>query len=173
MRVTQRSIARVPRIESDVLDEWHWDTLQQKHRELLEYVRDDEIGTEAIAYYDLNMRELTKYKGKPGAASVLPSEIFQPHYVMHSHPDGCTFSIGDVAKFLGDENALGISAVGNDGSLFTLEKRPNYDVSAVAYYFSTVEHEMPDPQKDPCEMVRFMENFCNHMNGCGFIYRKR
>lgn len=173
MKVTDESIATIPRIESDILNYRYWNTLQQKHRELLEFIRYDEPGTEAVAYYSLDMRELAKYKGPSGAESVPSRIVPELHYIMHTHPYGGTFSLTDVAKFLGSENTLGISAVGNDGSLFTLEKLQSYDVSAVGRYYNDVKHKKPNSETDPDGAVRFMEEFCEYMNGHGFIYRRR
>ena len=170
MRVTDESIARVPRIESDVLDERHWDTLQQKHRELLEYIRDDEFGTEAIAYYDFNMRELTKYKGPPGAGQVPSTRFNVPHIVMHTHPDGRTFTQRDVRRFLSNDNMLTLSAVGNDGSLYLLEKMPNFNLDAADYMFAK-ESLNDEYYESPEKYVELMETFLGQLSSAGIRYK--
>jgi len=172
VKVTEESIARVPRMESGVLPERHWDTLQQKHRALLAFIRDDEPGTEAIAYYTLDMRELARYKGEQGAGYVSSTRYGVPHIAMHTHPDGKIFTLDDIRPFIQNENTMFMSAVGNDGSLYTLEKIKKFIASEVVHCYIDALKTIPDPRAGMDEHLQFLEQFYTSIQKYGFKFRK-
>ncbi|GHV08230.1 hypothetical protein FACS1894217_10330 [Clostridia bacterium] len=122
MKITDESIAKVPLVESGIVRQSKWGELQQAHKDLLEHVRDDPIGTEAVAYYSLDMELLTRHKGDAGVGMVEPRWISAPHIIIHNHPGGKTFSGQDFLTFMNNDMSLSISAVGNNGNVFVLEK---------------------------------------------------
>ena len=172
MMVTDESIARVPRIESDVLDERHWDTLQQKHRELLAFIRDDEFGTEAIAYYTMDMQQLAKDKGEPGAWRVFPKNFDVPHIVMHTHPAGGPFSLNDFHPFITNQNTMMMCAVGHDISVYTLEKLPGFEAANAIHTIIDAARKAPDPRIDLNGHIEFVIEVYKSIQKYGFVYRE-
>ena len=163
---------RVPRIESSALGGMHSDWLQQKHRELLSYVKDDLPGTEAVAYYGLDLNELSKYKGAPGGFSVPSMQFDVPHIALHTHPDCLTFSAGDLDRFMLSDNMRLITAVGNDGSLYYMEKTAKFDfVEAYRDYRYAIDMS-PDYKDSPEKYSEFIDSYLTSQGNVGIIYGK-
>jgi len=51
----------------------------------------------------------------------------EPHILIHSHPSGGTFSHTDLQNFVFRENLMTMTAVGNNGQVYMLSKREQYD----------------------------------------------
>lgn len=132
--ITAKSIKAVKPVTSSVLNKKQCKQLADKQRHLLEFVKDEPVGTEAIAYYDMDFKELAKYKGKIG--KVQSSSFKKEHITIHNHPDGNTFSHPDVEKFINNPSTKIMSAVGNNGSVFVLEKTKNYNGIAYSIYYN-------------------------------------
>ena len=175
MRVTDESIARVPRITSDVLDERHWDTLQQKHRELLESIRDAVVGTERIVAFDLNMIELGDAIGIPGNNRVSIKNFPEQHILIHNHADNNTFSFNDFESFVKRPSRLSIQAVGNGGAVFVLDKLPGYDAAgAIHKYLATIDQveEAMLQGLGNSKIMDAIEQFYRSLTENGFTYRR-
>jgi hypothetical protein len=172
VEITESGIERVPVVESSVLTEEYWETLRNEQRELLRFVRDDEPGTEAAAYYTMDMRLLSRYKGVPGAGHVYPTDFDVPHIVMHNHPYGMTFSLNDFHPFISNANTIIMRAVGNDGAVYSLEKLPDYEAASAIHAFIEAVKKAPDPVSDIEEYIRYTEKTYTAMLQYGFVYRK-
>jgi len=175
LRVTDESVARVPRIESDVLDERHWDTLQQKHRALLEAVRDLPIGTECMMAFDLSMNQLGDAIGLPGDHSVSMKRYKTPHILIHNHADSSPLSLDDFESFVIRPGTLSLTAVGHDGTVSILEKLPGYDTAGVRHKYmgtiSNLEAALSNGEQHG-EVSNITEQFLSSLSEYGFRYRR-
>ena len=172
MNITDDNVARVPLVESDVVPKQHWETLRQKHQELLTFVKDDTPGTEAIAYYSLRMRELAKYKGEQGAGIVFGSRFNIPHIAIHTHPDGETFTLQDITRLIMSDNMLALSAVGNNGVVYWLEKEANADLGGAKALLSIEFLKKSDYLSSPERYIALVEEFLNSLKAYGVNYEK-
>lgn len=123
--ITDKAISSVKPVNSGILSKKQQKQLAKKHKELLQYVKSNEVGTEAIAYYDMNLKELARYKGKIG--HVDGRTIKGAHIAMHNHPSGNTFTHTDIVSFINDGEMTMLTAVGNNGKVFVLEKTKEFD----------------------------------------------
>ena len=170
--ITDESIERIPIIESDVLPERYWETLRSEQQELLRYVRDDELGTEAVAYYTMDITMLGRYKGLPGARQVFPTRYDVPHIVVHNHPDGRTLSINDFIPFIDNPMTKIMCAVGNNGTVYTLEKLPEFEAANAVRVFMDAHVNILDPKITLIEHIEYTETFYTSTVKYGFLYRK-
>ncbi len=170
MRVTDESIEKVPAIKSAFIGPKHEEQLRSAHQDLLRYIRGDVPGTEAIAYYTKDFVQLARYKGDSGANAVFPTNFSTPHFLMHNHPDGGTFSPNDFYGFIKNGNTGLMTAVGNDGSLYYLEKTQYYNASAALRKYIGLVDEIKESSLDWESVNRLMEGFLESLTEDGFIY---
>lgn len=125
MAINDKAISAVKPVKSNILSKHQQKQLAKKHKDLLTYVQDDPVGTEAIAYYDMNFKELARYKGKIG--HVDGRAVKGKHIAIHNHPSGNTFTHTDIRSFILNPDMAMLTAVGNDGKVFALEKSIHFN----------------------------------------------
>lgn len=123
--ITEEAIRRVPKVVPEGWSSQRAGALQEAHRDLLRFVKDQPVGTEAGAIYSPDMKLLER---RMGAAH----EIRMPHYsgehiLIHNHPDGLIFSGADIGKFILSRSMEILTAIGNDGTLYVIQKTLMYD----------------------------------------------
>lgn len=171
MPITPSAIQRVPLVKTRALDDEGNKSLRKAHRELLRSLQDAVPGTEAVAYYDMDMRPITAYKG--GMWGVPGSTIGNPHIVMHNHPSGETFSGRDIDTFLQAPDEVILTAVGNGGQLHVIERLEDYDTAGFMHYMQELEARHPDYKVTPEGYVAFMDELLRGAIKYGFRYIKR
>lgn len=128
--ITDENISKVPKFNvfgSDELSAKH----QQHCKELLEKVKSDlsaKAGTEYSIVYDSDFNPIPSYgyqKGGQRSAPIYDPGI--PHHALHNHGSGETFSYDDLIKFSDNKNMLSLTAVGNVGSLYVIQKEDTVD----------------------------------------------
>lgn len=143
--VTMESIKRVQAVPSTVLTEDAQHRLAGAHKQLLAQVARKPLGTEAAECYTLDMQRLAPISyGVPGAGRIRVPDFDQPYILVHNHPNGSTFSAGDIRQLLNRENLRILTAAGNDGSVYTVEKVAGYNPQNAKAVLSEVFEKHPD-----------------------------
>lgn len=125
--ITEEAIQRVPLVRPERWTEEQAVKLQDAHRELLQSVIDKPVGTEAGAIYSPDMKLLERRAGDDAMQQISMPRYDEPHILIHSHPSGGTFSHTDLQNFVFRENLMTMTAVGNNGQVYMLSKREQYD----------------------------------------------
>lgn len=125
--ITEEAIQRVPLVQPDGWSIEQAERLQTAHRDLLRAVMDKPVGTEAGAVYTPDMRLIAREIGEDADQRIVVSRWSEPHIFIHNHPSGATFSYTDLTSFLGDDQMLGLTAIGNNGNLYMAFKQSDYD----------------------------------------------
>ena len=125
--VTDEIIENVPLIRFEGTKEGFDEAIQQGHKDLLSDVQSLDLGVEAGRVYDLNGRLLWSDHGTADHSSINIPDFVEPHFVMHNHPDDLIFSDDDLMRFIGRSSQEFISAFGNGGSYYVLQKTESYD----------------------------------------------
>ena len=128
------------------------------------------LGTEAGATYDLSMKPLHKVIGEDKAAKVFIPKETVPHIAMHTHPTGGTFTHTDLRLFAKDDNMKMLTAVGNNGAVYAVEKTDKYRYVEFMQYMSMVEKRHPRYLKSPIEYGEFMQDFLGGIDSYGIKY---
>lgn len=164
--IKKQSIKAVKPVDSSILDKRQQKQLAEKHKQLLEYVKDDPVGTEAIAYYDMNLKELAKYKGKIG--HVDGRLVVGEHIAIHNHPSGNIFTHTDIRRFIETPDLMLLSAVGNNGKVYTIEKTKDFDgFSASAKVIKIIEKFDSCKYNSVDEYLEDMERLLKEADGFG------
>lgn len=170
--ITDEAIERIPVVECDALTHEQAGLLAQRHRELLEFVRGAPPGMEAIYYCDMELNVLSRHIGRQ-VGKVQATRINVPHIIMHNHPSGLTFTHNDVQQFVKNPSTRIVSAVGNNGNVYLLEKMPDFSVTAFQNYCLVVAKAHPDFMKSPENYLAFIEDLLKGAGAHGLIYQKK
>lgn len=127
VQITDESIGRVPLIQPEGWTEERAKKLQEANRELLRYVKDKPVGTE-VAFVLNESAEIISDPIDGELDKVTVPEFNVPHIVIHNHPDCLIFSGADLIKFVMRSDAIGIEAIGNDGTtVYAMFKKSDFD----------------------------------------------
>lgn len=154
--VTEQSIEAVQPFTCRVLDEAGQQALARAHRELLQAAAAHPVGTEVACCYGLDMQPLSKIiiSGKQGRVRIPDQDV--PYIAAHTHPSGLTFSPSDIRRFALRENMRMLTAVGNDGTVYAIEKTAQFDWSGLLALFRDSEIRLA-AAKDPKELQEIMQ----------------
>lgn len=140
--VTEKSIKAVRPFVCRTLDEAGRQALARAHQELLREAAAHPVGTEAARCYGMDMRPLgeTIISGQKGRVRIPDQDV--PYIAIHTHPSGMTFSPGDVRGFATRENMRMLTAVGNDGTVYAIEKTLQFDRNRILALFHDAENRL-------------------------------
>lgn len=158
--ITERSIQAVQPFACHTLDETGQQALARAHRDLLQEASTRPVGTEVARCYGLDMRPLgeTIIGGQQGRVRILDQKL--PYIAAHTHPSGLTFSPNDIRGFATRENMRMLTAVGNDGTVYSIEKTPQFDKNGVLALFRNAETrlaQLHDPQEASATMQQLLK----------------
>ena len=141
--ITAQSIQHIQPFACETLDAAGSRALANAHKKLLLEARKVPLGIEKARCYGLDMQPLGGYKesSEPGTSV----KIKVPNVdciVMHSHPSGLTFSPDDLDAFSKNKTIRILTAVGNDGSLYAIERTNNTDETALENLTSLLMFDM-------------------------------
>lgn len=154
--VTEQSIEAVQPFTCRVLDEAGQQALARAHRELLQAAAAHPVGTEVACCYGLDMQPLSKIiiSVQQGRVRIPDQDV--PYIAAHTHPSGLTFSPSDIRRFALRENMRMLTAVGNDGTVYAIEKTAQFDRSGLLALFRDSEIRLA-AAKDPKELQEIMQ----------------
>lgn len=140
--VTEKSIKAVRPFVCRTLDEAGQQALARAHQELLRKAAAHPVGTEAARCYGMDMRPLgeTIISGQKGRVRIPDQDV--PYIAIHTHPSGMTFSPGDIRGFATRENMRMLTAVGNDGTVYAIEKTLQFDRNRILALFHDAENRL-------------------------------
>lgn len=156
--ITGKSIEAVQPFTCRALDEAGQQELARAHRELLREAATHPVGTEAARCYGMDMRPLgeTIIGGQQGRVRIPDQNV--PYIAAHTHPSGLTFSPSDIRRFALRENMRMLTAVGNDGTVYAIEKTAQFDRSGLLALFRDSEIRLA-AAKDTKELQETMQQF--------------
>ena len=137
--ITEQSLQAVQPFACRTLDEAGQQGLAKAHRELLQEAAGRPVGTEAARCYGPDMQPLgdTIFGDRPGRVRIPDQDV--PYIAAHTHPSGMTFSPNDIRGFATRENMQMLTAVGNDGTVYAIEKTSQFDRDGILDLFQDAE----------------------------------
>ena len=155
--ITDERINSIKPVKLSNLSEENNKKLTSACKELLSYVRNEQIGTEALMAFDMNMNEILRRIATENNGKVSLRDIGENNcIVIHNHPDGLIFSEKDLQVLYRKNNIHILGAVGNDGSIYFVEKTKDFD----EYYFKEYMNEIRLNyliEMPPEEHIKFIE----------------
>ena len=168
--ITIQSIQRIQPFACETLDAAGSRALANAHKKLLLEARKVPLGVEKARCYGLDMQPLGGYKesSEPGT----PVKIKVPNVdciVMHSHPSGLTFSPDDLRAFAKHTSLKLLTAVGNDGNIFAIERTANTNEIALQLAASELS-DAADKAKTNEQVWNLMNAFFEEVQQYGVHY---
>ena len=155
--ITDERINSIKPVKLSNLSEENNKKLTSACKDLLAYVRNESLGTEALMAFDMNMNEILRRIATENNGKVSLRDIGENNcIVIHNHPDGLIFSEKDLQVLYRKNNIHILGAVGNDGSIYFVEKTKDFD----EYYFKEYMNEIRLNyliEMPPEEHIKFIE----------------
>ena len=173
--ITDCIIAHIPVIESCVLPKEQLSRLNKEHKELLQSIRAEPLGTERIRAFDMSMNILGDSLGLQGDNRVSIKDFNLPHILIHNHADSAPISPGDFTSFIRRPNTLSIQAVGHDGSVSILERLPDYDAAGAIHKFIDILETISAALSSGAgssDISFIVDKFLKSLSENGFTYRR-
>lgn len=166
--VTKSSYKKVAKNIPDTWDATQKAALKKAFTGLLKDVEGVELGAECGAVYSRNMELLGKFAGEVGRVNIPAQDV--PYIVIHNHPDCLLFSSGDIRRFLENGELEVMFAIGNDGSVYMLEKMYDYNAIGFADKYLNIEKDHPKMMDSPSEYVKAIKEFLEDVEQYGVRY---
>ena len=145
------------------------DRLNTEHRALLRLAQQHPAGVEVMAWYDDNLDSKIISVGTQGTVK---ADTSSGAIYIHNHPSGNTFTLKDVRHFLLRDNMKVLTAVGNNGIVYLLQKAEHYSFTEIYHSLQEIIQVTPDFEDSPEKYIDFMEKFLLNVREYGLIYRK-
>ena len=168
--ITAQSISSVKKFSSQLLSPALQTKLQNEHKKLLISISRKPLGTEAGATYDLSMKPLHKVVGEDKAAKVFIPKEDVPHIAMHTHPTGGTFTHTDLRLFAKNDNMKMLTAVGNNGRVYAVEKTATFSKIKFDFYRKSVLERHPNYLESPEKYEKYIDDFLKGVETVGIKY---
>ena len=132
VKITNEAIANVPNV--NIFDDKEKNArYQQANKDMLKEAQKYPVGTEVSRVYDADMNPIVVRddEGKivreygytvGGMGSVKIDDPGVPYHAFHNHPSGNTLSVEDMIGLSSRKDMISVTAIGNDGKVFCLEK---------------------------------------------------
>ena len=125
--ITDKAIESVPKIKIDGYTDEQCELIQQHHKDLLKFSRDNNDSKEVAFVMDSSMSSRKEFVGSDDKLD-FGSELYgKDLFVMHNHPRNSSFSDTDIAFILGSDNVRSLSIVKNNGSVEVLTKTMSFN----------------------------------------------
>lgn len=131
LAIKEDSIKRVKAFRCQTLDASGQKALAQAHVKLLKEAMGHDTGVEVAQCLRMDMQLIGSIIVGDGTASVKIPDHDIPYIAMHTHPSGLTFSPNDIAAFAKRKNMRMLTAVGNNGVVYALERGSECDENAI------------------------------------------
>ncbi len=126
--ITEEAISKVPKVSISGYTDEQATFIQQQHKELLRYAKDNNESKEVAFVFRKGLTDRTEYIGTDkeidfGATlSTKGKELF----VMHNHPRNSPCSYDDILELINCGEMQTIGIVKNNGSIEIVNKLPKY-----------------------------------------------
>lgn len=125
--ITDKAIESVPKIKIDGYTDEQCELIQQHHKELLKYSRDNNDSKEVAFVMDSSMSSRKEFVGSDDKLD-FGSELYgKDLFVMHNHPRSSSYSITDLIFFRNNTNVKTLTIIKNSGGVEFITKTSEFD----------------------------------------------
>jgi hypothetical protein len=130
-KITDNAIEIVPKVLISGYTDEQCAFIQQQHKDLLRYSRDNNHNNEVAFVLDKELTNRAEFKGSEDKLDFgtslqgKGSELF----VMHNHPRNGSYSNLDIEFFVSNDNVSTLTIVKNNGNVESITKSKEFDKS--------------------------------------------
>ena len=127
--ITDTAISKVPKIEINGFTNEQNVFLQEQHKELLSYARDNNDSNEVAFVFRKGLTERIIVKGTDRTINITEAVRGKGEglFLMHNHPRNSSISYDDILEFFACDEISTISIVKNNGAVEVTNKLPNFN----------------------------------------------
>lgn len=125
--ITDTSIERVPNVKISGYTDERCSIIQQQHKELLRYSRDNNEGKEVAFVFDSELNNRKEFKGSDDKLDFGSTLYGKELFVMHNHPRNSSYSLNDIIFFWNNDNIKTFTIMKNNGGIEYITKGNDYD----------------------------------------------
>lgn len=139
--ITDIAVEKVPKVSFGGISDEMAGTVQQAHKDMLRFAKEQNDSNEVAGLLDLNTGERLPFVKGDSVSVNLEADADSYHWMrtkpdkslllLHNHPGQRFFSMNDIQVFLVNESVGSISIVTNNGKVWTLSKNSRYDRAKV------------------------------------------
>ena len=171
--ITIQSIQHIQPFACETLDAAGSRALANAHKKLLLEARKVPLGIEKARCYGLDMQPVSGYFTGEQEGGVHIPNFSTPHIAIHNHPSGMTFSPEDILGFACRNSMRMLTIVGNDGSVYALEKTAATDLISLKMAARTLNHTANDPTMPKTAVYNLVTDFLMEISQYGVQYYTR
>ena len=120
--ITDEAIEKVPNVSISGYTDEQCTFIQQQHKELLKYSRDNNSNKEFAFVFNGDLKNKKEFKGSDDKLDFGNSLYGKDLFVMHNHPRNSSYSMNDVVEFVSNDSIKTLTIVKNNGRIETLTK---------------------------------------------------
>lgn len=131
--ISDKAVESVPKVKISGYSDEQCAFVQQQHKELLRYAKDNNDSKEVAFVFRKGLTDRTEYIGTGdkidfGTALLSKGDNL---FVMHNHPRNSGFSTSDIECFIMNDSITNMSIVKNDSGVSVLTKADNFDCDMI------------------------------------------
>lgn len=171
-KITDNAINKIQKLNIDGFTEEEIIFIQNQHKNLLKYARDNNDNKEVAFVFQKGLKERKIFIGEDDTidfGSGLQGKG-DDLFVMHNHPRNSSFSDRDIRFIISDENIKTISIIKNNGNAEILSKSNVYNSQNAKTYLARAYKKIVKNGTEE-EITKALEYFLKH-NGGNFIWKK-
>lgn len=125
--ITDNCVERVPNVKIQGYSDEQCKIIQNQHKELLKYSRDNNENKEVAFVFDNKLKNRKEFKGSDDRLDFGSALYGKDLFVMHNHPRNGSYSLNDIVEFVGNDCIKTLTIVKNNGNTESLTKLANLD----------------------------------------------
>lgn len=131
--ITDTAINSVKKVSISGFTDSQNSFIQEQHKELLKYARDNNGSNEVAFVYRKGLTDRTIFKGSDDVIDFGNGLNGKGDnlFIMHNHPRNSSFSDLDIRTFISNNDIQGFSIVKNNGEVETIIKTDKYSIESV------------------------------------------
>ena len=167
-QITDKAIERVPVVKIYGYTDEQSIFIQQQHKILLAYSRDNNEHKEIAFVFTNNFGDRKEFIGTDDKLDFGNSLYGTDLFVMHNHPRNSSYSFNDIIEFVANDSIKTLSIVKNNGTVEVLTKLSSYDKLNVLTELSRLEKNNVKVGSDE-EYRKIINKFLNKYNEGGIF----
>lgn len=169
--ISDKTIEKVPEVKISGYTEKQCTFIQNQHKELLKYSRDNNENKEVAFVFDGSLTDRKEFKGSDDRLDFGSSLYGKDLFVMHNHPRNSSYSITDLIFFRNSTNVKTLTIIKNSGNVEYITKTLEFDCDKFKLEYDRLYKKIVLTGSD-AEKDKFVRTFLNKTKS-GVIWNGR
>lgn len=169
--ISDKTIARVPEVKISGYTDEQCKSIQNHHKELLKYSRDNNGNKEVAFVFDSNLSNRKEFMGSDDKIEFGSTLYGKDLFVMHNHPRNGSYSTTDLIFFRDNINVKTFTIVKNNGNIEYITRCLDFDFYKFKLEYDRLYRKIVINETDE-EKDKFVRTFLNKTKS-GVIWSER